>query len=142
MYYLLATIYTYIYIQYYTLGCVIVKAVLAKQAPSMNANYIMQSERGKIYSRRLTGHPIFISTIFKIEFLKKYIVSSETKCFHRSPSYKVPNLKRSYNLKLSLLSYDIIQAFFFSIQTMVYVIVLCVSLRSFFSITLSKHACK
>ena len=41
MYYLLTTIYTYIYIQYYTLGCVIVKAVLAKQAPSMNANYIM-----------------------------------------------------------------------------------------------------
>ena len=31
----------HIYIQYYTLGCVIVKAVLAKQAPSMNANYIM-----------------------------------------------------------------------------------------------------
>ena len=43
MYYLLTTIYAYIYIyiQYYTLGCVIVKAVLAKQAPSMNANYIM-----------------------------------------------------------------------------------------------------
>ena len=41
MYYLLTTIYAHINIQYYTLGCVIVKAVLAKQAPSMNANYIM-----------------------------------------------------------------------------------------------------
>ena len=39
--YLLLSMLTYIYIQYYTLGCVIVKAVLAKQAPSMNANYIM-----------------------------------------------------------------------------------------------------
>ena len=41
-------LYMYIlYIRYYTLGYVIVKAVLAKQAPSMNTNYMYTSLVGK-----------------------------------------------------------------------------------------------